>query len=107
VQQEQQMITTGYALQGWALACVTVHKDHKGRLPLCYCAAGLQEGCPHYVYACFDKQDIVRARCVRFHNESVLGSGLDYLNYLNYLGFFNLWVIVVFLNSILGLLWFF
>ena len=46
-----------------------VHKDHKGRIPLCYYSTGLQGGGPHDVYACFDKRDIVWARRIRFHNE--------------------------------------
>jgi hypothetical protein len=46
-----------------------VHKDYKGRLPLCYYATGLQEGCLHNMDACLDKQDIVWAHSVRFHND--------------------------------------
>ena len=44
-----------------------VHENHKGRL--CYYSTGLQAGGPHDVYACFDKRDIVWARCMRFHIE--------------------------------------
>ena len=46
-----------------------VHKDYEGRLPLCYYATGLQEGDPDDVYVCFEKQNIVWARRVRFHNK--------------------------------------
>jgi hypothetical protein len=31
-----------------------VHKDYKGRLPLCYYATGLQEGGLHNMDACLD-----------------------------------------------------
>ena len=41
------------------------HKDYDGRLPLCYYATGIHEGCPHDGYACFNMRDIL----VRFHVE--------------------------------------
>jgi hypothetical protein len=64
VQLAPHTIAAGYAL---------VHKGHKGLLALCYYATGLQEGCPHDVYACFDKLDIVWAHSVRFHNLATNG----------------------------------
>jgi hypothetical protein len=47
-------------------------KTAPSRLPLCYYATGLQEGCPHNMYlayAGYDKQDIVWARSVSIYNE--------------------------------------
>ena len=43
-----------------------VHKDYEGRLPLCYYDTELREGGPDDGYACFDMQDILLARLVRF-----------------------------------------
>jgi hypothetical protein len=46
-----------------------VHKDYKGRIPLCYYATGLPAGHPHDYYACFSERDKVWANRVRFHIE--------------------------------------
>ena len=46
-----------------------VHKDYKGRIPVCYYDTGLREGGPNDGYACFDKRDMLWARRVRYHIE--------------------------------------
>ena len=44
-----------------------VHKDYKGRLPLCHYATGLPAGHPHDFYVCFGERDQLWASRVRFH----------------------------------------
>ena len=46
-----------------------VHKDYKGRIPLCHYATGLPAGHPHDFYVCFSERDVVWANRVRFHIE--------------------------------------
>ena len=46
-----------------------VHKDYKGRFPLCHYATGLPAGHPHDFDVCFSERDNLWARSVRFHIE--------------------------------------
>ena len=42
------------------------HKDFEGPVPLCFVDTGLNEGGPHDYYVCFDKNDLLWGRRVKY-----------------------------------------